>query len=727
MRVDQFHPSFNYGDAIGENLINLKKCLVDMGYQSDIFALNIDKRFNEQGKNYKDLNKISTSEDILLVHYSIWNEVYTEVLQLPCKKVLIYHNITPPNFFTGYNSVLEEFAKTGLEKLVEIKDEFIFALADSEFNKEDLLNLGYQGVEVLPITKDFTLYSDDNVKINENYIDGKINILFVGRIAPNKKQEDIIKSFFYYHKINPNSRLILTGLWNGFELYKKKLDALINHLDLVENVIFTGHIRTEELLGLYRTSQVFLCMSEHEGFCVPLLEAMYFEVPIIAYKSSAIPYTLGDSGLVIDTKDYASIAELINLVVSNESISEKLIDKQNERYKFFSNENLASYLTPYIEKARTIIVEPKPKVIKESLAIVTSDAMCGIHEYSKNLLEGFIQNGYDASLVGVKNRNKNDLMQKISLLRDYKYVIFEHEEAIFDAKHLVKAISFLKKHGVKIILSPHELEISKFSDYRKINNIFNIQHSKSALRNFLRYIKRVIKILYYFTRLWRNLDYLGRLPDKIVIHSKKQEEHINIINYINADKIQLVPLPAMNLEGNRNQLRNKLGLPLDKFIFIIPGFIFRRKRIIEVIRNLPHNSLLVISGTESEFDPGYLQEINKYIQNNKIVNVVINTDYDLLELYVKASDSVVLYYQDIFQSAAATLAIGAEKPCIFSDIPGFQTFEGAGIFVNNENELKQGMLQILDKSTYALLLNNVLRLKEQLQPSNIAISYLENI
>lgn len=614
-----------------------------------------------------------------------------------------------------------------MDKVIEMKDEFIFALAVSEFNKKDLVNLGYQDVGVLPITKDFTSYSNDSIKINEAYNDGKTNILFVGRIAPNKKQEDVIMSYYYYYKINPNSRLILTGLWNGFELYKKRLDSLIIHLNLQDHVIFTGHIKTEELLGLYHSSQVFLCMSEHEGFCVPLLEAMYFGVPIIAYNCTAIPYTLGNSGLLVDEKDCASIAELIHLVVSDETISQQLILKQRGRYKFFSNENLKSYLIPYIEKAKDRIVEVRPEIKKDSLAIVTSEVFCGIHEYSKNLLTGFIQNGFDACLVGVKNRNRNDLKRKVKMLGKYKYVIFEHEEGIFDAKDLVWAMSFLKKNGVIVILSPHELELSKFSDYRQLTSMFHTRFSEGGLRKITGYFKRVFKIIYHYTNLWRNLDYLGRLPDKIVVHSKKQEEHINTINYVSADKIQLIPLPAMNLDGDKIELRNHLGLSLDKFVFIIPGFIFRRKRIIEVIKNLPDNSLLVVSGTESEFDPGYLLEITNHIKNNKISNVIINTDYDLLELYVKASDSVVLYYEDIFQSAAATLAIGAEKPCIFSDIPGFQIFEGAGIFVKDENELKQGMLQILDRKTYESLLNNVLELKERLQPSNVATSYLEHI
>lgn len=698
-----------------------------MGYESDIFALNIDERVGDQGRDYRDLKKTCTREDILLVHYSLWNEIYPEVLQLPCKKILIYHNITPPIFFEGYNSALGELAKIGLDKVIEMKDEFIFALAVSEFNKKDLVNLGYQDVGVLPITKDFTSYSNDSIKINEAYNDGKTNILFVGRIAPNKKQEDVIMSYYYYYKINPNSRLILTGLWNGFELYKKRLDSLIIHLNLQDHVIFTGHIKTEELLGLYHSSQVFLCMSEHEGFCVPLLEAMYFGVPIIAYNCTAIPYTLGNSGLLVDEKDCASIAELIHLVVSDETISQQLILKQRGRYKFFSNENLKSYLIPYIEKAKDRIVEVRPEIKKDSLAIVTSEVFCGIHEYSKNLLTGFIQNGFDACLVGVKNRNRNDLKRKVKMLGKYKYVIFEHEEGIFDAKDLVWAMSFLKKNGVIVILSPHELELSKFSDYRQLTSMFHTRFSEGGLRKITGYFKRVFKIIYHYTNLWRNLDYLGRLPDKIVVHSKKQEEHINTINYVSADKIQLIPLPAMNLDGDKIELRNHLGLSLDKFVFIIPGFIFRRKRIIEVIKNLPDNSLLVVSGTESEFDPGYLLEITNHIKNNKISNVIINTDYDLLELYVKASDSVVLYYEDIFQSAAATLAIGAEKPCIFSDIPGFQIFEGAGIFVKDENELKQGMLQILDRKTYESLLNNVLELKERLQPSNVATSYLEHI
>src|SRR5690606_3919553 len=148
--------------------------------------------------------------------------------------------------------------------------------------------------------------------------DGYTNLLFVGRIAPNKKQDDIIKIFYYYKKfINPESRLILVGSYIGMERYYSELIKLVNDLDL-QDVFFTGHIPFESILAYYQISHLFLCMSEHEGFCVPIVEAMLFDLPIIAYRSSAVPATLGNAGFVVSEKNYKAIAELIHIVLNDQ-------------------------------------------------------------------------------------------------------------------------------------------------------------------------------------------------------------------------------------------------------------------------------------------------------------------------------------------------------------------------------------------------------------------------
>ena len=226
-----------------------------------------------------------------------------------------------------------------------------YSLADSKYNAEELMELGYKKIEVLPILISFDDYEKEPKKeIIEKYKDGKKNILFVGRVAPNKMHEDIIKSFYYYKKyINRNSRLILAGNSKGFEKYFELLKKLVDRLELTEDVIFTGHTKFNEILAYYRIADLFLCMSEHEGFCVPLVESMYFKVPILAYNSSAIKGTLNNSGVIVNKKDYFLISELMNLIIENEDINKQIIEKQNQRLKDFETEKIGDRLLKIIK------------------------------------------------------------------------------------------------------------------------------------------------------------------------------------------------------------------------------------------------------------------------------------------------------------------------------------------------------------------------------------------
>src|SRR5690606_23268712 len=170
-----------------------------------------------------------------------------------------------------------------------------------------------------------------------------------GRIAPNKKIEDVIKSFFCYNNfINRKSRLFLVGLL-FLDKYNQELTNLINRLDLGNCVIFTNKVSILDLKTYYALSSAFICMSEHEGFCVPLLESMYFELPILAYNSTAIPFTLEKSGILLNAKKYEEIAEMINLIVEDSKMRNQLIKRQKERLHDFSPDNIKTKLKEILE------------------------------------------------------------------------------------------------------------------------------------------------------------------------------------------------------------------------------------------------------------------------------------------------------------------------------------------------------------------------------------------
>lgn len=339
MRVIQVLPTISFGDAVGNDTIAIEKILKNNGYKTDIYAENIDKRL--PGGTAKSINAIKKieKEDVIIYHLSMGTGLNEWIKSVDCRKICIYHNITPPAFFERYNTSLYRLCKTGLREVEGLKDEFDFVWADSEFNKQNLLEMGYRcPISVLPILipfEDYRVSSDQHVlsQYNDNYT----NILFVGRVAPNKKYQDIISVFNYYQKLyNPNSRLILVGSYEGTENYYERLNEYVDKLD-INNVIFTGKIKFKEIISYYKLADAFLCMSEHEGFCVPLVEAMLFDLPIIAYDSCAIKDTLGGSGVLVKEKNFIEVAGLLNRLVSDLKLREDIIHNQRERLRDFDS------------------------------------------------------------------------------------------------------------------------------------------------------------------------------------------------------------------------------------------------------------------------------------------------------------------------------------------------------------------------------------------------------
>lgn len=250
---------------------------------------------------------------------------------------MIYHNITPPEFFRPYSHEMFALTNYGYQGLEYLKNTFNMCLADSEFNKSQLIEYGYRcPIEVRPVLIPFRNYrkAPDRYIINK-YSDGWTNIIFVGRIAPNKKQEDVIKTYYYYKKINPKSRLILVGSWAGMENYYNRLKKYTEILGL-DDVIFTGHITFDEIIAYYQVADIFLCMSRHEGFCVPLVEAMFFNIPIVALDAGAVPETLGESGILLPDNDPFYAVETISRILSDETFRRDILKKQKKRLSDFS-------------------------------------------------------------------------------------------------------------------------------------------------------------------------------------------------------------------------------------------------------------------------------------------------------------------------------------------------------------------------------------------------------
>lgn len=336
-KVVQVVSSLNFGDAVGNDVMAIKRALTEEGILTGIYAANIHPKIPfGMAHPYSELPEL-TENDIVIYHFASEDPLAEQVKNLPCKKVLRYHNVTPPEFFRPYNQDATVNTTRGLKQVKELAGFMDYAMVASDFNKHDLLDMGYTcDMDVVPCLIPFKDYEQTpDASVIETYKDGWTNIVFVGRIAPNKKFEDIIDAFAVYkEKYNPKSRLLLVGSYGENDLYYLKLKKQVEKKK-IEDVIFTGHISFAAILAYYKVADVFLCMSEHEGFCVPLVEAMYFEKPIIAYKSTAIPYTLGDAGMLLESKEPTYVASKIYELVQSESMQEEYISNAKRRLQDF--------------------------------------------------------------------------------------------------------------------------------------------------------------------------------------------------------------------------------------------------------------------------------------------------------------------------------------------------------------------------------------------------------
>ncbi|MBI5902955.1 MAG: glycosyltransferase family 4 protein [Deltaproteobacteria bacterium] len=353
IEVHQLLSNLDYGDAISNQAIELRGILRSRGYGSNIYARYIHPRMNSECYFYREHSKRSSGENVVIFHHSIASEVSDYILGLPDKKIMVYHNITPGRFFLPFDRDLAYLLKKGREELKNLAGVPFLALGDSGFNAEELRALGYRNVDTLPIIIDRGLLSSKpDQGVMGRYNDGKTNVLFVGRVVPNKRFEDIIKAFYFYQRhINRSSRLLLVGSYKNLENYHAALAGLVKRLGL-EDVVFAGHVTQSELNAYYRSSHLFLCMSEHEGFCVPLVEAMHFNLPVLAFASSAVPETLGNGGILFREKRYEEVAELMDLVLTDEDIRRKITEAQKIKLKDFDGKKIGELFISHIEAVR---------------------------------------------------------------------------------------------------------------------------------------------------------------------------------------------------------------------------------------------------------------------------------------------------------------------------------------------------------------------------------------
>ncbi len=385
MRINQFHSGTAVGDAITNMMLELRELLISKGHESEIYAEYIDERLSDSIKPIQEYK--GNKEGLLFVHHSMGMNCFDKIIGLPDKKALIYHNITPEHFFEDEG--LKKEIRKGLWQAKEYRKYVDYCIADSNYNRKELLGMGYENVDVMPIQISLDRFDHvrSEVSVLKEYEKYK-NIIFVGRVVPNKCQKDILHAFAVYNKYyNADSRLFIVGD-DGMEGYVNELKGICRDYAVEDKVFFTGKVSEEELKAYYETANLFLCMSEHEGFGVPLLEAMKMGVPVISYRSSAIPETMNGAGILVNEKNYAYIGALCNEVLTDSDLYQKIVERQRARIKQLEEINTEEIFLKIIAniisgKRKRNIQLQGPFESSYSLAIVNRKLMEAIDDIDK--------------------------------------------------------------------------------------------------------------------------------------------------------------------------------------------------------------------------------------------------------------------------------------------------------------------------------------------------------
>jgi glycosyltransferase involved in cell wall biosynthesis len=355
--------TLSYGDAIGHEVLGIQRALRGAGYDSEIFVETADPRAENLTYDYRDLLDASRPDNLLLHHFSIGSRASRVAFALPDRMALIYHNITPPVYFAGIHKQLVELCWKGRRELGAYVDRVDLALGDSEYNRQELEALGFPNTAVLPVVPDFThLDGSSDAHVAAAFDDEWTNILFVGRIVPNKKIEQLVRIFHAYKtRINPRSRLLLVGAYSGLETYLASVNGLIASLG-VTDVHFAGHVTAEELIAYYDVADLFLCASEHEGFCVPLMEAFYKQIPVVALAATAVPATMDGGGVLYEDRDPLRVAALLDAVLSDGPLYDRVIASQDAAVARLVAKDFPGLLLRFVERTLASPRAGSPKV-----------------------------------------------------------------------------------------------------------------------------------------------------------------------------------------------------------------------------------------------------------------------------------------------------------------------------------------------------------------------------
>ena len=487
--IHQFHSGSAYGDAITNGMFFIQNLLRELGFRSEIYVQHIDERLRGKVKHYSEYK--SSSENILFIHHSLGHDLDDWLLSLKENLILVYHNITPEKFFPK-DSSLYRYSIKGRQQLKLLKEICKAAIADSELNRQELISFGFSKDRVFTIPLLFDIKRLKEHPFNKKLFDEVVkffNVLFVGRIVENKKQDQLIDVLYFLKKLMDRSpKLILVGETTS-KKYEEFVKSKVRKYNLQEDVVFTGKVTNEDLYAYYRASDVFLCLSEHEGFGVPIVESFAFDLPVIAYDSpeSNIRYTLNGGGILLKEKDPRKIAALISILSKNRALRREVIKTQREAIKSYENSYVISKFFRFLEWLGLKLNREKKEKILESQKLIKKP---------KVQIEGPFDSSYSLALVNreMAKALDNHFPNKVALYSTEGYGDFEPNEEFLNENPDVKRMWELGEKGVVADVVARNLYPPRVYDMKGLINIMNSygweesEFPKEYLKDFNRFL-----------------------------------------------------------------------------------------------------------------------------------------------------------------------------------------------------------------------------------------------
>ncbi|HLZ47413.1 MAG TPA: glycosyltransferase, partial [Candidatus Limnocylindria bacterium] len=410
LSAHQLAPTVAYGDAVGNDCFELQRLYWSRGVASDLFAAEAKPEVRQFVRPWRDLERLPVDGTSLQVHISMGNDALWDIAKLPQRKTVVYHNITPARFFEGLNEHARRYSEIGREQLAEFAKVAELGIADSRYNEQELVRAGFAKTAVVPIIVDWSAFdvAPDPAVLRE-LADERTDILAVGQILPQKAVHKVVAAFAKYREGDRSARLWLVGSHAMSEGYLATVREAIRANGLEDAVTLTGSVSMPALVAYYRGATALVTLSEHEGFCVPLLEAMRAGLPVVASDAGAIPDTLGDAGILLSDTEPDTVAAALERAVRDAALRKDLVARGHRRLAAFTPEAVADDLG----RALALAGWDLPAYRRREVAVVSSERRSGIHHYALAVCDGLRAAGHRATFVGTKHLDPTDLATKL--------------------------------------------------------------------------------------------------------------------------------------------------------------------------------------------------------------------------------------------------------------------------------------------------------------------------